>query len=258
MDAKMLMNINVGDVVEFGTYPQTADGDDKTPIEWYVISVDGDNIMLLSKYILDFRCFHEKQYTTWAECDLRKWLASEFYNAAFSEKEKAMITLNTCTGNGSEITRSRFGGKEVEKVAEASKDTEDYVFLLSYGEAYMLSKELGRRSHAAGIGTEYAKSKGLFSHEENGFSSWWLRTRSDDLYRGQFQTMYMAASEGETSFPYSDETVYVDNVGVIAVNGHMNNYKYGVRPAIVINGGISDVLCSGPSPLTQNLNEPSN
>ncbi|MCL2763501.1 MAG: hypothetical protein FWD36_09935, partial [Treponema sp.] len=66
---------------------------------------------------------------------------------------------------------------------------------------------------------------------------WWLRTRSEDLYRGQFQTMYVAASEGYTTFPYHDGEEFVDNAGVISIYGTINDFKYGVRPAIMINRG---------------------
>lgn len=33
-------NVGIGDTVSFGTYPQQAGGNDRTPIRWIVINVD--------------------------------------------------------------------------------------------------------------------------------------------------------------------------------------------------------------------------
>ncbi|MBP5312109.1 MAG: toll/interleukin-1 receptor domain-containing protein, partial [Clostridia bacterium] len=54
-----------GSVVEFGSYPQTADGKVK-PIEWLVLESYGSKAMLLRKYALDNKPYHEKRRSiTW-------------------------------------------------------------------------------------------------------------------------------------------------------------------------------------------------
>lgn len=45
-----LGNAKVGDVVTFGSYPQTNSGTQKEPIEWYVIEKSGNNALLLSTF----------------------------------------------------------------------------------------------------------------------------------------------------------------------------------------------------------------
>ena len=78
-------------VVPFGTYPQTADGTDKTPIEWYVLDYreDEGRALLLSRYVLDAVSFNGKAgQVTWEECALRAWLNDEFLNTAFTEEER--------------------------------------------------------------------------------------------------------------------------------------------------------------------------
>ena len=113
------------DCIYFGNYWQndtngngTADQkDDKEPIKWRVLSVDGDDAFLMADKILDAQPYDEdeKQDVTWENSTLRKWLNDDFYNMAFSEYEKRAI--NTVTvGNDNEY------------------DTEDDVSLLSFND----------------------------------------------------------------------------------------------------------------------------
>lgn len=51
----------IGDVVTFGGYPQTAKGNDNTPIEWLVLAREGHSALLLSRYGLDIQPFHRKK-----------------------------------------------------------------------------------------------------------------------------------------------------------------------------------------------------
>ena len=43
----------VGDYITFGHYPQTASGDDNTPIEWLVLDVQDGKALLISRFALD-------------------------------------------------------------------------------------------------------------------------------------------------------------------------------------------------------------
>ena len=55
-----------GDVIRFGTYPQTADGTDKTPIEWLMLDVIGDKALVISMYGLDTQPYNtEYKDITW-------------------------------------------------------------------------------------------------------------------------------------------------------------------------------------------------
>jgi hypothetical protein len=46
-------NAQPGDITTFGTYPQTADGTDGTPIKWRVLHRSGSELFLVNEYILD-------------------------------------------------------------------------------------------------------------------------------------------------------------------------------------------------------------
>ena len=81
----------VGETIEFGNYPQEEDGTEK-PIEWIVMKNEGNQVLLLSKYVLDAKPYNEGwEDVTWQTSDIRKWLNNEFYTTAFNKAEKAKI-----------------------------------------------------------------------------------------------------------------------------------------------------------------------
>lgn len=196
----MLENVTLastppGEIITFGTYPQTADVADRTPIKWRVLQNSGRELFILSEYILDCRRYHGEcvditwrdcEDITWRDCDLRKWLNNEFYNTAFNVAEKGFIKTTCCTGNG-----------------EGSPDTEDKVFLLSVTEIKDLSDLLGKDLRRA-VGTDFAKMKKtdgcslyvydktnkdnyiISNGEEIGCSWWWLRTQGNKPSRAFF------------------------------------------------------------------------
>ena len=81
------------DTVTFGTYPQDdVTGNSKEPIEWIVLDKVGDKALLMSKKVLDKKPFcNTNRHSNWEESDLRSWLNNDFYNQAFSDKEKESI-----------------------------------------------------------------------------------------------------------------------------------------------------------------------
>ena len=73
-----------GDIIEFGIYPQGADGS-VLPIEWIVLDVNENEALLISRHGLDCKQYHhERTKITWEYCDLRKWLNNDFIRSAFS------------------------------------------------------------------------------------------------------------------------------------------------------------------------------
>lgn len=90
----------------FGKYPQTSKNK-KEPIEWILLDIDKNKkqALLLSKYILDLKCYDDSGYrgksekqvskdgkaSYWAISSLRKWLNKDFLNKAFSVAEKKKI-----------------------------------------------------------------------------------------------------------------------------------------------------------------------
>jgi hypothetical protein len=108
-------------------YPQAADGAARTPIQWRVLHNSGQELFILSEYILDCKRYHG-EYTdiSWRDCDLRQWLNDAFYHAAFDAAEQGCVKTTRCTDNG-----------------EGSPDTEDKVFLLGVAEVKSLTATHG-------------------------------------------------------------------------------------------------------------------
>jgi len=149
--------------VEFGSYPQTADGGVKK-ILWRVLDKKNGELFLLSEYVLDGKQYQDKTDSSvkrsgkkedierarlpWERCDLRRWLNEYFYNHAFNAQEKSQIIERLCTGNGAYIHKS-YKPKKLDKANISildddtyeryedynCNDTRDRVFLLNVQEA---------------------------------------------------------------------------------------------------------------------------
>ena len=204
-----------GEIITLGVYPQTADGADRTPIKWRVLQNSGRDLFILSENILDCKRYHgEYADITWRDCDLRKWLNAEFYNAAFNAAEKGFVKTTCCTDNG-----------------EGSPDTEDKIFLLSIAEVKRLTDTLGKDifdKKRRAVGTEFAKVKKadgchLYVYDgsvndgyitengkKHGCSWWWLRTQPGGSSRATFVCLH----------------------GSVRGYGRVSRGRYGLRPAL--------------------------
>jgi hypothetical protein len=88
-----LRSMEVGKRFEFGTYPQTEDGQLK-PIIWRVLDKQDDKMLVLSEYVLDRQDFDKNlsnKHSIWENSTLRKWLHEEFWNLAFQEVDTTRI-----------------------------------------------------------------------------------------------------------------------------------------------------------------------
>ena len=166
--------IRTGDRLFIGVFPQTAEGTDRTPIEWVVLAVQDGRGFLMSRRGLIAMAYHtEDTDVTWEACALRAWLNNEFYREAFSEEEKAAILLTDVDNS----TVQRYSKWKKPK----EPDTQDYVYLLSYAEARKyLGTEKGVYSRKARIApTDYAVETGAHVEEtirtaEGERTGWWM------------------------------------------------------------------------------------
>ena len=190
----------VGETIEFGNYPQDKDGSEK-PIEWIVMKKEGNQVLLLSKYVLDAKPYNEElEEVTWETSDIRQWLNNEFYTTAFNKAEKAKIQTSLIKNEDN----SEYG-------TSGENDTEDKVFLLSKKEAKTLFSNNEEKIAKA---TEYAEKSGVYVNEEK-VAGWWLRSPGDN----------------------SDSAAVVYSYGWGYRYGYDVYYSYGggVRPALHLN-----------------------
>ena len=153
---------NVGDYVIFGKYEQdgnTSNG--KEEIEWLVLDRRDNKLLVISKYILDVQPYNtDDPYNTWETSTLRKWLNSDFINAAFTAGEKAMIPTVTVEAHKNPDNNNNPGNA-----------TQDQVFLLSVTEA---NKYFSSNSERQCKLTAYAFGDGWT--EDNSYFLWVLRS----------------------------------------------------------------------------------
>lgn len=125
-------DVTTWDCITFGNYWQedtNGDGkvdqsDEKQPIKWRVLSVDGDDAFLLADQNLDCQPYNtDDTAVTWENCSLRNWLNQDFMNAAFTEEEQNSI-LETEVVNENNPWSNTDGGN----------NTKDKVYLLSIAE----------------------------------------------------------------------------------------------------------------------------
>jgi hypothetical protein len=138
--------------IEFGEY-------NGKPLIWRILEVsesDGGSpaAFLLAENAVAEMPFNSNSSNDWLGSDIKRWLNEDFYNAAFSEKERDAIINSTY----------RYGGKyEGSDKTAASK-----VFLLSTDEA---------RNERF-----FANDDDRITNFENELDCWWLRSPGDDDY----------------------------------------------------------------------------
>ena len=135
-------------------------------ILWRVLARQDGSLLVISEYALDARPYHNSnESVTWEDSSLRKWLNTEFFNAAFTNIEKASIRetelLNT---------------DNPELDTPGGNNTRDHVFLLSAQEAAQyFSNDRERCAKPSAV----AAVKCIWSGPDAG--SWLLRTPGKSL-----------------------------------------------------------------------------
>ena len=154
----------------FGNYEQDNNtGNGKEKIEWEVLAVEKDRVMLISRYCLDAMPYNSEQANvTWSDSTIRTWLNSTFYYEAFNQKEQNSVKYTSLENKANE----KYGKNDGEI-------TSDRVYLLSHEEVLAYFKTETSREVTA---TKYAQSKGVKVSELKDFKGncdWWLRTQGD-------------------------------------------------------------------------------
>lgn len=191
---------DVGDTVVFGQYRR----DTNSPvedIEWLVLDKTDDSLLLISKYLLDFKPYHNTSGAVeWKDCSLRDWLNNDFYTAAFNPSEQAIILETELSG----YTDSWDD--------EISATTIDNIFILSRDE---LSVYFHVPSDNSGSDSKYvnliAYATPFYDITQSNAVSWWERTK--------------VSSGRAYTCPYD---------GRIHSSGSETTQTCGVRPAILV------------------------
>ena len=182
--------VTTWDCIYFGNYWQNdtnGDGkadqnDQKEPIKWRVLSVNGNDAFLLADQNLDAKSYNEEwEDVTWATCTLRTWLNDTFLNTAFTSAEQAAIKNTTVVNDDNPY----YG-------TEGGENTTDKVYLLSIAEAsniaYGFNGEF-RTSSETRVATNTAYVAGKDGMSAVGEADWWW-LRSPGNYSDNASIVY--------------------------------------------------------------------
>ena len=192
------LNVQVGGKVQFGQYPQGANGEVQ-PLMWRVLAVENGRALLITDKLIDYVKYNES-YTnvTWETCTLRKWMNSDFISKAFSSSQQAQIA----SVSNQNPNNPKYGTK-------GGNATQDRIFALSIDEAEKyFSSDSDKRAYT----TDYAHKKGYDDSDRSDW--WWLRSPGI----------------------YSNGAAYLLNYGNIDQYGsRVNRTRVSVRPAFWLN-----------------------
>ena len=132
-------NLEKGDYVLFGSYEQNnIISDGQEPVEWVILNKTDTELLLLSKYIIDYQAYNTTDAdVTWESCTLRSWLNTDLYNYVFNDEEKSIIKKCKITND------------KTPEYKDDRYETYDNVFILSSddleNQAYGFSPDLSYR-----------------------------------------------------------------------------------------------------------------
>jgi len=163
---------SVGDFVTLGSYEQdnnTANGAEA--IEWQILDKKDGKVLLLSKYGLEQKKFHDKyELVTWETCSLRSWMNDEFYKTAFTSEEQKFIANSYLLNNDNPKHRTDGGNPTYDKVFLLSLD-EVKTYFNSAFEKEDPARGAQLTEHTKAQGAPFSKTDGYYG---NGW--WWLRS----------------------------------------------------------------------------------
>ena len=161
-------NIQLGGKVQFGQYPQGANGEVQ-PLVWRVIAVENGRALLITDKLIDAMPYNKEDFkVTWETCTLRKWMNNDFISKAFKSNQLAQI-----------VTVTNQNPKNPQYGTKGGNATQDRIFALSIDEA---NKYFRDDDDSMAAPTGYAKKQGCYvssdyllpSGEKTGW--WWLRS----------------------------------------------------------------------------------
>lgn len=197
--------MQAGDKILFGNY------------EWRVLEVQNNTALIITEYIIEQRAYHNAyKDITWADCSLRKYLNSEFYDRfTAAEKSRIIPVLNKNPDN------QWYGTK-------GGTDTQDSIFLLSIEET--VCRYFGDSSsklYSPGKNQRYwferkdkNNSKRIARLEKRKEGSWWWWLRSPG--RVSIKAVYI----------HGDGNIGIQGNNILKGNISDGECKGGVRPAL--------------------------
>lgn len=224
-----------GDTIAFGHYEQDNDATNgPEAITWKVLACESDTALLISERVLDYLPYDTNGSARWDTSSLRAELNGTFYDSAFSDEEKAVMTTSSAEPYDNPVTG----------VQDDSAATEDMVFIPSLKQANdyfqdALARVTWGTAYAVAHAREQASALGETLAEDFGGSasrgtSWLLRTPSQNDDTVVF--VHDEACDPENSNNYyhrgEEDWGYACSLSYCFWGKNVSSFQVGVRPCI--------------------------
>ena len=204
--------IEVGNIIQFGPY------------EWRVLEVQGNQALIITDRVIDFRMYHHT-YTavTWETSEIRQWLNGDFF-ASFSLQDQARIAETYVINNDNPWDFSEWGWVNT----PGGNNTRDMIFLLSIDEVLRYFGDNGLVARGATMGGAERSddaAEGLLSY---GISDQFNQARTaHDL--GDSASWWWLRSPGRN--PNNTASVGISG-SLLLIGLDVNLSGIGIRPAL--------------------------
>ena len=214
-----------GDTIAFGHYEQDNDATNgPEAITWKVLACESDTALLISERVLDYLPYDTNGSARWDTSSLRAELNGTFYDSAFSDEEKAVMTTSSAEPYDNPVTG----------VQDDSAATEDMVFIPSLKQANdyfqdALDRVTWGTAYAVAHAREQASALGETLAEDFGGSA---KPGTDWLLRTPGQDGITVAIARDTWYYTTEDFDRVTNGGYCFRDGDVTDFRTGVRPCI--------------------------
>lgn len=214
-----------GDTIAFGHYEQDNDATNgPEAITWKVLACESDTALLISERVLDYLPYDTNGSARWDTSSLRAELNGTFYDSAFSDEEKAVMTTSSAEPYDNPVTG----------VQDDSAATEDMVFIPSLKQANdyfqdALARVTWGTAYAVAHVREQAAAQGETLAEDFGGSA---KPGTDWLLRTPGQDGSTVAIARDTWYYTTEDFDRVTNGGYCFRDGGVTDFRTGVRPCI--------------------------
>ena len=214
-----------GDTIAFGRYEQDNDATNgPEAITWKVLACESDTALLISERVLDYLPYDTNGSARWDTSSLRAELNGTFYDSAFSDEEKAVMTTSSAEPYDNPVTG----------VQDDSAATEDMVFIPSLKQANdyfqdALARVTWGTAYAVAHAREQAAAQGETLAEDFGGSA---KPGTDWLLRTPGQDGSTVAIARDTWYYITEDFDRVTNGGYCFRDGNVTDFRTGVRPCI--------------------------
>ena len=224
-----------GDTITFGHYEQDNDATNgPEAITWKVLACESDTALLISERVLDYLPYDTNGSARWDTSSLRAELNGTFYDSAFSDEEKAVMTTSSAEPYDNPVTGVQDDSAATEDMVfipslkQANDYFQDALARVTWGTAYAVAHA---REQASALGETLAED---FGGNASRGTSWLLRTPSQNDDTVVFVHDEVCDPENSNDYYHRGEEDwgYVCSLSYCFWGKNVSSFQVGVRPCI--------------------------